>query len=124
MDCFNAHWWKEGMMVFIDPEKRIMLTVQQRKVPNPGDPDYPLVPDEAELIGFITTGNYNLADGKGFGIGSILLKKALESTVSLKCASQGVSSTQVKDQMRQKTLCIVRNVGESIGRLAKWECID
>jgi ribonuclease P/MRP protein subunit POP1 len=93
-------------------------------MPNPCDPTYPLVPEEIELIGFITTGNYNLADGKGFGIGSILLKKALGSTENVESESQGLTFIQQKANMRQRTLCIVRNVGESIGRLAKWECID
>jgi ribonuclease P/MRP protein subunit POP1 len=103
----------------------VLILIQEKdKIPNPGDPSYPLVPDETELIGFITTGNYNLADGKGFGIGSILVKRALGQTENLESESQGLSSTQTKAHMRPLTLCIVRNVGESIGRLAKWECID
>lgn len=61
--------------------------------------DAPECPDKENLIGFITTGAFNLKEGKGFGIGTIL---------SHSPANQ---------------YCLVRNVGSANVRLAKWERI-
>ncbi|KAL9580618.1 MAG: hypothetical protein Q9212_004383, partial [Teloschistes hypoglaucus] len=48
-----------------------------------GDPAYPCVPDSEDLIGFVTTGNYDLGQGKGSAIGSIAIAKvATQSKVS------------------------------------------
>jgi ribonuclease P/MRP protein subunit POP1 len=65
------------------------------------------VPAADDLIGFVTTGNYNLSEGKGTGIASILLSKVAESNVKLS----------------EKKLCIVRSAGEKVGRLATWEIV-
>lgn len=62
--------------------------------------EYPVCPGSDHLIGFITTGAFNLAQGTGFGIGSI------------------ISSANDPEQ-----LCIVRNVGTNIARLAKWTAV-
>ncbi|KAF2005199.1 hypothetical protein P154DRAFT_424849 [Amniculicola lignicola CBS 123094] len=48
--------------------------------PKVGDADYPIVPDEADLIGFVTTGNYNLAEGKPTAVASLVLHKVLETS--------------------------------------------
>jgi ribonuclease P/MRP protein subunit POP1 len=72
----------------------------------PGTAAYPVVPGEGDLIGFLTTGNYNLSEGMGSGIGSILLSKVFP----LK-----------KDT--ERGLCIVRDAGETFGRLARWELV-
>ena len=73
---------------------------------------YPLVPDVEDLIGFVTTGAFNLAEGKGSAIGSICVRKILEGR---------------GDKERERTatgrLCIVRNAGEKMGRLARWEAV-
>ncbi|KAF7187394.1 Ribonucleases P/MRP protein subunit pop1 [Pseudocercospora fuligena] len=73
-----------------------------------GEENYPEVPDEEDLIGFVTTGNLNLAEGRGTGVGSILLERVLED---------------VKRDAQEGQICIVRNAGQSIGRLAKWELV-
>ncbi|CAI7639915.1 unnamed protein product [Penicillium pancosmium] len=65
------------------------------------------VPTADDLIGFVTTGNYNLSEGKGTGIASILLSKVAESNAKLS----------------EKKLCIVRSAGEKVGRLATWEIV-
>jgi ribonuclease P/MRP protein subunit POP1 len=70
--------------------------------------DHPNVPDEEDLIGFVTTGEFNLADGKGVAIGTVVVGKVLE----------GLKNGKGK---RQAKLCIVRNAGETVGRLARWE---
>jgi len=74
-------------------------------VPQAGDDDYPVVPDQEDLIGFVTTGNFNLGEGKGTGIGSLVLGKVLEG------------------KGREKGLCVVREAGQGIGRLGRWEIV-
>ncbi|KAF4465119.1 Ribonucleases P MRP subunit POP1 [Fusarium albosuccineum] len=69
---------------------------------------HPLVPNADDLIGFVTTGSFNLSEGHGMGIGSIALEKILGG---------------VKQNSREGKLCIVRNAGESVGWIAKWEAI-
>ncbi|KAI9933832.1 hypothetical protein ASPWEDRAFT_48495 [Aspergillus wentii DTO 134E9] len=72
------------------------------------------LPSEEDLIGFVTTGNYNLSEGKGTGIGSILLSKAIE-------AKHGPSKG--KKKAREMKMCIIRAAGERLGRLGLWEVI-
>ena len=74
-------------------------------VPQAGDDDYPVVPDEEDLIGFVTTGNFNLGEGRGTGIGCLVLGRVLEGKV------------------RERALCIVREAGQGIGRLGRWEIV-
>lgn len=69
------------------------------------------LPSEEDLIGFVTTGNYNLSEGKGTGIGSILLWKAL------------VGGDKEIPSQRWKNMCIIRGSGERVGRLGFWEVI-
>ena len=66
------------------------------------------VPDKNDLIGFVTTGNFNLCEGKGTAIGSVLLQKIVE---------QQIDNSESKNTARWN-LCIVRESGQSIGRLA------
>ncbi|RKF80656.1 Ribonucleases P/MRP protein subunit pop1 [Golovinomyces cichoracearum] len=72
--------------------------------------DHPVVPDIDDVIGFITTGEYCLANGKGTAIGNILVCKILETFHHQKTNDQ-----------HTKSLCIIRNSGENFGRLATWE---
>lgn len=72
--------------------------------PKVGDSHYPVCPDEDDLIGFVTTGNFNLGEGQGTGVGAILLKKVM---------GDGAESR----------LCIVRNAGTGVGRLAQWDLV-
>ncbi|KAL2846271.1 ribonucleases P/MRP protein subunit POP1-domain-containing protein [Aspergillus pseudodeflectus] len=73
-------------------------------------------PPEEDLIGFVTTGNYNLSEGKGTGIGSILFSKVRSSTKGAKGRGRG-------KHIKERNICIVRNAGESVGRLASWELV-
>ncbi|KAI9817572.1 MAG: hypothetical protein M1827_001184 [Pycnora praestabilis] len=74
-------------------------------IPQAGDADYPIVPGQEDLIGFVTTGNFNLGEGKGIGIGCLALGR-------------------VKDgRGRGARLCIVREAGQAIGRLGRWEIV-
>lgn len=72
-----------------------------------GEDELP-IPTEEELIGFVTTGGYNLAEGQGTGIGSIAMARVI--------ASSGARKRTVNQ-------CIVRGVGERVGRLGYWEMI-
>ncbi|GKZ19266.1 hypothetical protein AbraIFM66951_011407 [Aspergillus brasiliensis] len=63
------------------------------------------IPTEEDLIGFITTGNYNLAEGKGTGIGSIQLSKV------------------VKGKANGRNMCIIRSAGETVARVGFWELV-
>ncbi|KIW09177.1 uncharacterized protein PV09_00108 [Verruconis gallopava] len=86
--------------------------------PEPGSKDYPVVPDEIDLVGFVTTGNFNLNVGKGVGIGSVLLRKVLTSE---QCGA--LKDTDLHPPSHEQFLCIVRDAGESYGRLAKWKLV-
>ncbi|GAB1311738.1 Ribonucleases P/MRP protein subunit pop1 [Madurella fahalii] len=70
---------------------------------------HPLCPDEDDLIGFVTAGAFSLSEGKGTAVGSISASKALE--------------TLRETGSREGKLCIVRNAGESVGWLARWELV-
>lgn len=125
---------------------------------------HPSVPDKSDLIGFVTTGEFSLAEGKGIGIGSLLLSRVLPSSVtdaqSLDPSgksgddSSGPRGTEMDLEMedaleatpgskervdgkqnkapmrhgsaradRERYLCIVRNAGETVGRLARWQLV-
>ncbi|KAF2678651.1 hypothetical protein K458DRAFT_376241 [Lentithecium fluviatile CBS 122367] len=47
----------------------------QNGPPKAGEEDYPMVPDEVDLIGFVTTGNYNLAEGMPTAIANLALHR-------------------------------------------------
>ena len=88
--------------------------VQQRlaqsllEPPRAGGDHYPACPPQEDLVGFVTSGNFNLAEGQGTGFGNLLVSKVVEDT-------EGVS-----DEAR---LCVVRNAGADVGRLARWEVV-
>lgn len=69
---------------------------------------HPLVPDADDLIGFVTAGSYCLTDGRGAAMGSIAASKVL---------------ADVRDNKKEGRLCIVRNAGENVGWLARWEVL-
>lgn len=76
-----------------------------------GEDDYPIVPDEADLIGFVTTGNYNLAEGKPTAVANLALHRVVgggQSTAGLPA---------------EERVCIVRQAGSTVGRLARWEVV-
>ncbi|KAJ5166142.1 uncharacterized protein N7482_004923 [Penicillium canariense] len=75
--------------------------------PGEAGPEHLEVPTEEDLIGFVTTGNFNLSEGKGTGVGSILLSKVLLPNV----------------KPSERRMCIVRTAGEKIGRLGVWELV-
>ncbi|KHJ35200.1 putative popld domain-containing protein [Erysiphe necator] len=128
--------------------KRVRLLaqslLQQPPLPYPNDNEqkinrenglgngHPLVPNTEDLIGFVTTGEYCLTDGKGAAIGNILVSKILDrfrtSDLPLEKCDDGQHNSKCDSSnsfviSKEAKLCIVRNSGESIGRLAFWEPI-
>ena len=82
----------------------------EKGLPKAGDPSYPCVPDEVDLIGFVTTGNYNLGEGKCEAIGNIAVARVL-------------GEENKKRKGEERNLCIVREAGQSVGRLSKWRFV-
>ncbi|KAL7816635.1 ribonucleases P/MRP protein subunit POP1 domain-containing protein [Trichoderma gracile] len=70
--------------------------------------NHPLVPDAKDLIGFVTTGSFCLANGRGAAIGSVAVEKVM---------------ADVRANPKEGRLCIVRNAGENVGWIARWEAI-
>lgn len=81
--------------------------LQYPREKNEGD-DHPIVPGEEDLVGFVTTGEYNLAKGKGVAFGSVVAREVLKG---------------VRGKGKEGMLCVVRNAGETVGRLARWEVV-
>ncbi|UNI24341.1 Ribonuclease P [Purpureocillium takamizusanense] len=69
---------------------------------------HPLVPDAKDLIGFVTAGSYCLTDGRGAAMGSLTAGKVL---------------ADVRDYGKEGRLCIVRNAGENVGWIARWDLL-
>ncbi len=74
---------------------------------------HPLVPEEKDLVGYVTTGNFNLAAGAGNGIGTLGVQRFVE----------GVRRDGKWQGSREERLCVVRNAGEEVGRLGYWEFV-
>ncbi|KAL5353273.1 Ribonucleases P/MRP protein subunit pop1 [Pseudogymnoascus australis] len=74
---------------------------------------HPLVPGEEDLIGFVTTGNFNLAAGAGTGVGALGVERIVG----------GVRGGGKWKGTRGERLCVVRGAGESVGRLGWWEVV-
>lgn len=77
---------------------------------NPADRKkmHPACPPQEDLIGFVTTGNFNLAEGRGTGIGSLTVWNVLQHR---------------SGSPKEQRLCVVRNAGEDVARLARWDLV-
>ncbi|KAH6651884.1 ribonucleases P/MRP protein subunit POP1-domain-containing protein [Truncatella angustata] len=71
-----------------------------------------LCPDAEDLIGFVTAGCFNLKEGNAEAIASLSAEKALAER-----------KRHMNKDDRAARLCIVRNSGQSVGWLAKWELV-
>ncbi|PSN69050.1 hypothetical protein BS50DRAFT_490046 [Corynespora cassiicola Philippines] len=82
--------------------QRLLEPRQLHGPPKAGDDNYPVVPDEEDLIGFVTTGNYNLAEGMPTAIANLALHRVFGF-------DEGVGKTlQERDRV-----CIVRGAGQT-----------
>lgn len=86
-----------------------------------------------ELIGYLTTGNFSLAEGRATGIGAILAKvckrvmMAKEEANTSKSGGSGGRGRRVNGKtavVRLSGACFVRDVGTGNFRKARWETID
>ncbi|KAE8374788.1 ribonucleases P/MRP protein subunit POP1-domain-containing protein [Aspergillus bertholletiae] len=91
-----------------DPQQRLAESLLSAQVDTHGCQEHLPPPSEDDLIGFVTTGNFNLSKGKGTGVGSILISKVTPAALG-KCKA------------RERTMCIIRGAGERVGRLGCWE---
>ncbi|KAI3326980.1 ribonucleases P/MRP protein subunit POP1-domain-containing protein [Xylariaceae sp. AK1471] len=73
---------------------------------------HPLCPDAEDLIGFVTTGSYNLRNGHGEAIAGLSAQYAMKEMKRYK---------NPKDPAAR--LCVVRDTGQGVGWLARWELI-
>jgi ribonuclease P/MRP protein subunit POP1 len=100
------------------------------------DATYPHVPGEEDLIGFVTTGNFDLGQGRARAIGCVALARIEEIIGSGRGDGKdlghnmiGANESQTRAKKDDTTtatrakLCIVRNAGQSMGKLARWEFI-
>lgn len=84
--------------------------------PKAGDGAYPPVPDERDLIGFVTTGNYNLGRGSCEAIGNVAVARVVVG------ADEGKKGKKREDASAGN-LCVVREAGQGLGRLARWKFV-
>lgn len=112
------------------------------KIIQPGSTDYPSVPDRDDLIGFVTTGNFDLGQGRTSAIGCIALGKVVRQERQQqrcegteKMAADRTAGGLTDDEAKEKVVdlekklgakivgrfCIVRDAGQSVGRLGRWE---
>ncbi|KAK6442090.1 Ribonucleases P/MRP protein subunit pop1 [Oleoguttula sp. CCFEE 5521] len=91
-------------------EQRRILAASLLEPARAGEEKYPACPAEDDLIGFVTSGNYDLGGGKGVGIGSLLVMKVLGRGEGMAEGGEG-------------RYCVIRNSGESVGRLGMWEVV-
>ena len=92
--------------------------------PKAGEKDYPLVPDEVDLIGFVTTGNYDLGHGRCEAIGNVAVARVLGVGVGAgdDDGDDGNDGEKARAS-KARNLCIVREAGQSLGRLARWKFV-
>lgn len=73
---------------------------------------HPLCPDARDLLGFVTTGAHNLRSGRGEAIASLSARGA---------AAELRRYANPKDTRAR--LCVVRDAGQGIGWLARWDIV-
>lgn len=83
-------------------------------LPKAGDVIYPSCPGEEDLIGFVTTGNFNLGEGRATAVGCVALMRVWQVGSGDEFVGEGGGRGE-------RRLCIVRDSGQSVGRLARWE---
>ncbi|KAK6008000.1 hypothetical protein QM012_004814 [Aureobasidium pullulans] len=92
-----------------DVQRRLAADLVQPPTSDDHHDHCPPLPEKEDLIGFVTKGEFSLTEGRGVAIGSVLVQ-ALTSTIN---------NTTGKGSY----ICIVRNAGETVGRLGRLEFI-
>ncbi|GAP91327.1 putative POPLD domain-containing protein [Rosellinia necatrix] len=73
---------------------------------------HPLCPGAADLVGFVTTGSFNMRDGRGEAIATLSARLAAEEMA--RYANPRDPAARV---------CVVRDAGQGVGWLARWEIV-
>jgi len=98
----------DNARIYSIPDSEISLWLKSHQAKKPTGKklnEYPNVPNSFNLIGFITSGSYNLTKGHNSGVGAIDANYAHDLNDS---------------SNEKKKYCVVRNVGTCYGRLAIW----
>jgi ribonuclease P/MRP protein subunit POP1 len=109
---------KHNSVANLDLDTRKRLLARELTAPyksqrgNEGINGHPLCPDADDLMGFITTGSFNLRNGVPEAIATISAEKALEELAAHKDRHDPAAR-----------VCVVRNAGQNIGWLGKWELV-
>ena len=93
--------------------------------------EYPSCPAEEDLIGFVTTGNFDMGMGRSAAVGNIAIARVLKQIDVSEGMESGTKGERkdidVKNMLRElkpeDRICIVRNAGQRTARLARWEFI-
>ncbi|KAL8794830.1 MAG: hypothetical protein Q9195_002658 [Heterodermia aff. obscurata] len=93
--------------------------------------EYPSCPAEEDLIGFVTTGNFDLGMGRSAALGNIAIAKALKQIdVSENKESEATGESTgnegqslLRGLKPEDRICVVRNAGQRVARLARWEFV-
>ncbi|ETN40245.1 uncharacterized protein HMPREF1541_04521 [Cyphellophora europaea CBS 101466] len=83
-------------------------------------------PDKEELVGFVTSGGYNLGEGRGTAVGGLWVQRVREGwrveDEEERKGEGGAEGKKLRERrVRERRLCVVRNAGEAVGRLGVWE---
>lgn len=89
--------------------------------PKAGDALCPSCPSEEDLIGFVTTGNFNLGEGRATAVGCVALIRVWQEGIGYGFVGGGGGGGGGEGGGEKRRLCIVRDSGQSVGRLARWE---
>lgn len=86
-------------------------------------------PEKGDLVGFVTSGGYNLREGRGTAVGGVWVQRVREGWFEeeRRLGDEGeVRKSQAKAEAKEwlKRLCVVRNSGSAVGRLGVWEVCD
>ncbi len=86
---------------------------------------HPLCPSEEHLLGFVTAGSFNLRDGRGTAVGALSAARALDEIRRYSGNGNGHGGGNKKGNRPapDERLCVIRNAGENVGRLARWELV-
>ncbi|EPE04517.1 ribonuclease p complex subunit [Ophiostoma piceae UAMH 11346] len=82
------------------------------------------LPGRDDLVGFVTSGAQRFQSGRGFGIGHASAQKLVESILAADTEAERKPDSKQVPIHRDARLCIVRNVGEEVGHLARWTPIS
>lgn len=96
----------------LDARQKWLNLLTKNTTSKPSKSEYPECPGEKDLLGFVTTGNMSLLEGMGRAVGALCWSRV------------ELEEERWILEKEARRFCIVRDVGNDIGRLAKWEVND